>query len=109
MDREDLLLSIFVAVEGAHAFSAFNPSVFTIRRFPDGQTAEDIRTGCVYASIFTLIIGGVTALLINNPLPVFFAIAVAAGMSMVYETTVQKALRGEHNAQVQGMGRTSSP
>lgn len=94
MDDKDVLLSVFVAVEGAHAFSAFNPSIFTIRRFPDGQTLRDIRTGCLYASAFTLIIGGLTSAMIGNWLPFGMAVLTAAGMTAVYEINARRGVEG---------------
>lgn len=84
MNREELLIAIFVAVESAHAFSAFNPSIFTIHRFRDELTEKDIAKGCVLASLFSLAIGGVCSALIRSPLPLAMALGVAGGMSAVY-------------------------
>ncbi len=95
MDRDDVLLSVFVAVESAHAFSAFNPSVFTIRRFPDGQTIRDIRTGCVYAFVFSLAIGTLTSAIVKSGLPLLLAVLVATGMFAVYEKTAKEAMTND--------------
>ncbi len=84
MKTEALLISVFVAVESAHGFSAFNPSLFTINRFRDEKTLQDIKRGCLYASVFSLTIGGISAALIKSWLPMLMAAAVAAGMSLVY-------------------------
>jgi len=91
---EELLISIFVAVESAHAFSAFNPSLFTINRFRDEETYRDIVRGCLYASIFSGLIGTVSSLLIDSYIPVGMALAVALGMSAVYLREARKGLGG---------------
>lgn len=92
MSTEKLLISIFVAVESAHAFSAFNPSLFTINRFRDQMTYQDIKRGCLYASIFSLAIGGVSSALTKSIWPVVMSACVAAGMSVVYLSEARKGV-----------------
>lgn len=89
MKTEQLLISIFVAVESAHAFSAFNPSIFTIHRFRDQYTYEDIKKGCILASGFSLVIGGVASGIIHNYVPLAMAAATAALMSAAYLAAVK--------------------
>lgn len=91
MEDKDVLLSIFVAVESAHAFSAFNPSIFTIRRFPDSQTIQDIKTGCIYASGFSIAIGLLSSGITGNVLPIILAIIVSLVMSSIYMKTAGDA------------------
>ena len=83
-NTELVLISIFVAVESAHAFSAFNPSLFTIHHFRDQHTVQDIRTGCILASAFSLVVGAIATALLHHPAPLLMAAATAAGMSSVY-------------------------
>ena len=83
---EDILLASFVAVEGAHAFSAFNPSIFTIRTFKDDEkTKKSIREGYVLATVFAFVLAGIVSLIARSPLPVIFAVFTVAFMIAVYE------------------------
>jgi hypothetical protein len=87
-----LLLSVFVAVEGAHAFSAFMPSYFTVKKFAEGE--EDlrrIRSGYAPAILFNLALGGVVSGLTGDRRPFLFAIVVIGAMMALYEG----ALRGD--------------
>lgn len=83
--KEQILLGVFVAVEGAHAYSAFLPSIFTIRRFRDTQTQKDIRDGEVIGSLFVLALGGVVAAITRSALPLLLAMVTAGVMVSVYE------------------------
>lgn len=88
-ELESILLAVFVAVEGAHAFSAFNPSIFTIHRFKDELTEQDIKKGCALASAFCILLGATVSGLTQSWLPVVMSMAVAGGMSMVYWMAVK--------------------
>ncbi len=79
-------LAIFVAVEGANAYSAFLPSIFTIRTFKsETGTHRSIRDGEVIATLFALAIGAATSLIVASWLPLFFAVVTAIVMVSVYE------------------------
>ncbi len=81
-----IVLSVFMALEGVHAYSAFLPSVFTIRTFvKDDLGATMIREGEVFASIFLVALGIVVSLIVKSPLPLVFAGITGAGMLAVYE------------------------
>jgi hypothetical protein len=55
--NEDLLLAVFVAVEGVHSFSAFMPSAFTIRTFVrDREDITQLRAGYLPAVLFVLLL-----------------------------------------------------
>ncbi len=87
--NESLLLSVFVAVEGAHAFSAFMPSWFTVQKFSDGE--EDIkrlRSGYIPAAIFNLVLAAIVAKIIKSPLPLLVAVFVMLFMIAMYEGAI---------------------
>lgn len=88
---ETVLLSSFVAVESAHAFSAFCPSVFTIKSLaiPQNQQAQ-IREGYIPATIFAILLAIIVSRLIHSNYPLFFGIGTVVFMIFVYEW----ALRG---------------
>lgn len=83
---EEVLVSAFVAVEGAYAFSAFLPSIFTIRHFgADQSTERDIRDGEIAGALFALSLGALVGLLIKSPLPLIFSVGTSGAMISVYE------------------------
>jgi hypothetical protein len=92
MDRkEQILMSAFVAVESAHAYSAVLPSIFTIREFvstPAGVKA--IRDGEIIGTLFAVALGGIVSALTENRLPLYFSMGTSVIMVSIYEY----ALRG---------------
>lgn len=89
---EKVLISAFVAVESAHAFSAFCPSIFTIRTLAN-ETEEgkrQIRQGYAPAIIFALALGLIVSKLIKNMMPLWFSLGTIVFMLVCYEW----ALRG---------------
>lgn len=93
LDRDQLLLSVFVAVEGAHAFSAFMPSSFTVKKFAqdDGDAAR-LRSGYVPAVIFNAVLSGSVSALINSPLPLMAAAIVTVFMIGLYEYQMRESV-----------------
>lgn len=84
--REQVLLAAFVALESAHFYSAFLPSVMTIRKFADDEAArQSLRHGEVLASAFALTLGATVGALVDSPLPLLFAAATVVAMLAVYE------------------------
>lgn len=80
----EIIFSIFVAVESLHSFSAFNPSIFTIERFKDDLTKTDISKGCLMASVFSIVLGLIVSVLAKSSLPIIFSILACVSMSSVY-------------------------
>ncbi|MEM2905030.1 MAG: hypothetical protein QW587_04745 [Candidatus Bathyarchaeia archaeon] len=87
---EVLLLSGFVAAESVHGFSAFEPSVFTIRALavPQGEEAQ-IRLGYIPSVIFSLGLGGIVSLLVKDKLPILAAAGASVFMITVYELSLR--------------------
>jgi len=84
---EKVLVSAFVAVESAHAFSAFNPSIFTIKSLAN-QTEEgkaQIREGYIPAVIFSVVLSFIVSRLIKSNLPLYFAVGTVVFMILWYE------------------------
>lgn len=91
-----IALAAFVATEGAHAFSAFMPSAFTIRTFV--QTEDDVdklRSGYVPAVAFNVALGMAVSVLADDYLPLGFSVVVAAAMIGLYEYSIRKTREGE--------------
>lgn len=85
----DLLLSVFVGVEGAHAFSAFMPSWFTVKKFASGsKDTERLRSGYLPAIVFNVILGATVSALIKKPWPLVIALLVIVFMIGAYEGAI---------------------
>lgn len=88
---DTLLLSIFVGVEGAHAFSAFMPSYFTVKKFAtEGTDAAKLRSGYAPALLFNLALGGTVSALTKRSAPIIISLLVSAFMVMMYEGAIGK-------------------
>ena len=86
---ENVLMASFVAVESAHSFSAFLPSVFTIKSLAVRQGEEKyLREGYIPAIIFSLGLGFIVSKLIKSWLPLWFAIGTIAFMICCYEFAI---------------------
>lgn len=85
----NLLLAVFVAAEGAHAFSAFMPSYFTVQKFArgDGDRAR-LRSGYVPAIAINVLLAGTVAALRKDVRPILFMLAVVALMIGLYENAL---------------------
>lgn len=96
----DILLSAFVAVESAHAYSAFLPSIFTIRTF-GGQpgTEQAIHDGELVGTIFAVALGLIVTGITRKPLPLVFAIVTAVFMVSIYEWSLQTIPGGSSGTQ----------
>ena len=107
---DDLILSIFVAVEGAHAFSAFMPSTFTTMKFGgnDGD-AQMLRMGYIPSIIFNLILGGTVSYFAKSKKPLIASILVITGMVGFYEWNImQGSNKGFNISKGQGAVGTSN-
>lgn len=87
--NETVLLSVFVAVEGAHAFSAFMPSYFTVKKFSEGpEDTQALRSGYTPAIAFNLALGSLVSILIKDWKPAILSILVSAFMISLYEGAI---------------------
>lgn len=87
-----VLTSVFMALEGAFAYSAFLPSIMTIGTFVDSpEKIAMIRQGEVVGSLFlvglSITVSGVT----KSPLPMLFGLAAGALAVVVYEFALRKS------------------
>lgn len=95
--REQTLIATFAAMEALHAYSAFNPSIMTIRKFAnDPEAVKAIRQGEALATAFTVLLGWVLSEITDSYLPLIFSSVAAIGYLSVYEY----ALRGKLDAGV---------
>jgi len=86
LDRDHALAALGTLINGGQVYSAFLPSVFTIRHFgADPATVKDIRDGERIATGFVLVMGVAIAFLVESPVPLYSAILLAVVMVSVYE------------------------
>lgn len=86
---ETLILSIFVGVEGAHAFSAFMPSYFTVKKFAGSdEDKKSLRSGYVPAIVFNLVLGGIVSAITKKIAPIVIAGVVIVFMLIMYEGAI---------------------
>lgn len=89
--NEEILLSVFVAVEGAHAFSAFMPSYFTVKKFSEGpDDIKALRSGYTPAIAFNLALGGLVSVLIKDWKPLILSSLISAFMVSLYEGAIRQ-------------------
>lgn len=96
--REQTLLGAFAALEGAHFYSSFLPSLMTIRKFAkDEEALQAIRQGEAIATALTVAVGWVLSSLTESRLPIYMALAVAVMMLSVYEYGLKRQIGREAN------------
>jgi hypothetical protein len=89
---DKVVISIFMALEGVHAYSAFLPSVFTIKTFvQDEEGVRMIREGEIMASMFLVALALATSYLTKSKWPAILAMITGAGMIAVYEWALARS------------------
>lgn len=89
---EAVVISIFMALEGVHAYSAFLPSVFTIKTFVKTDNGRRmIREGEIMASLFLIALAFTTAKITKSLMPAIFAAIAGGTMVAVYEYALYRA------------------
>jgi hypothetical protein len=84
--ENDVIISIFMGLEGVHAYSAFLPSIFTISTFvQDEYGVQKIREGEIMASAYLIALALIVSKLLKSPWPAIIALATGAAMIGVYE------------------------
>jgi hypothetical protein len=88
--NEQVLMATFTALESAHFFSAFLPSVFTIGTFVQDEAGiKLIRQGELEASATAFALAFVVSQLTKSNLPLYFTLITIAVMIMIYESALQ--------------------
>lgn len=86
MQDDKLTIALLIAVEVAFGFSAFEPSIFTIRHFAaQPETYESIRIGEFLAVGFSMLIALTAGAVTKSMMPIIFTMISCAGMVCVYE------------------------
>lgn len=81
-----IVISIFMGLEGVHAYSAFLPSVFTIKTFvQDDNGVRMIREGEIMASAYLIVLAIAVGSITKSRWPVIMALVTGVAMIGVYE------------------------
>jgi inactivated superfamily I helicase len=91
-NKDLVLTSVFMALEGAFAYSAFLPSIMTIGTFVDTpEKVKMIREGEIVGTGFLVMLSLTVAYITRSPIPLVAGLA-AGGLAIgVYEYALRKA------------------
>jgi hypothetical protein len=93
LSREELGDAMLVVAIGPALYSAFGPSVFTMREFAGGKEQKaDIRFAEVAGGVLTIVTGFALAAITPGPwewAPVVAALIMAGLMTVVYESALR--------------------
>lgn len=94
-----VIFSIFMALEGLHAYSAFLPSVMTIGTFVDTpEKVKMIRDGEVVATVFLGALVISVGIMTKSYWPVIMGVVAGSVMLGVYEYALRNAPAKEEEA-----------
>lgn len=83
---DTMLVSIFMALDGLFAYSAFLPSIMTVGTFVDSESkVVMIRQGEVIGTIFLIALSIITSAVMKSKLPLFFGILAGIVAIVIYE------------------------
>lgn len=89
---DKVIISIFMALEGVHAYSAFLPSIFTIETFVKTEGGKQrVREGELMASVLLAGLALTTSYLTRSHWPAVLALVAGVGMVGVYEYALARA------------------
>lgn len=88
----EVLFSIFMSLEGLHAYSAFLPSIMTIGTFVDSpEKVRMIREGQLIASGYLMLLAGSVSYMIKSWWPLVMGIVAGTITLAVYEYALRSA------------------
>ena len=97
MSGDTMLISIFMALDGLFAYSAFLPSIMTVGTFVDSESkVVMIRQGEVVGTIFLIALSIITSAVTKSKLPLIFGILAGIVALVIYEYSLAQspAVRG---------------
>lgn len=94
---DTLLVSIFMALDGLFAYSAFLPSIMTVGTFVDSENkVVMIRQGEVIGTLFLIGLSIITSAVMKSKWPLIFGLLAGIVALIIYEyaLTQSPAVRG---------------
>lgn len=97
-DNDVVLISIFMALEGLFAYSAFLPSIMTVGTFVDSDDkVRMIRQGEIVGTFFLIVLAILTAKITKSAWPMLMGVAAGIAALAIYEFSLRQspAMRGQ--------------
>lgn len=91
--RDDVvLISIFMALEGLFAYSAFLPSIMTVGTFVDSpQKVMMIRQGEIVGTFFLIVLALLTAKITKSAWPMLMGLMAGVAALAIYEFSLRQS------------------
>ena len=91
-DGDIVLISIFMALEGLFAYSAFLPSIMTVGTFVDSERkVVMIRQGELVGTFFLVVLAILTAYITKSKWPVIMGIGAGLLALLIYEFSLRQS------------------
>lgn len=91
-DENVVLISIFMALEGLFAYSAFLPSIMTVGTFVDTPAkVKMIRQGEVVGTFFLIVLAILTARITRSAWPMLMGVAAGLTALAIYEFSLRQS------------------
>lgn len=95
--NNEVIFSIFMALEGLHTYSAFLPSIMTIGTFVDTpEKVRMIREGEIMSTMFLAALASAVAIMVRSYWPLVMAAVAGGTMLCVYEYALKSAPAKEY-------------
>lgn len=87
-----VLVSIFMALDGLFAYSAFLPSIMTVGTFVDSESKMVmIRQGEVVGTLFLVALSIITSAVMKSKLPLLFGLLAGLVALLIYEYSLSQS------------------
>ena len=91
-ENDTVLISIFMALDGLFAYSAFLPSIMTVGTFVDSPAkVKMIRQGEVVGTVFLIALAILTAKITKSAWPLFMGVAAGVLALAIYEFSLRQS------------------
>lgn len=92
MNTEKALITIMVALEAVHGYSAFMPSAFTIRTFAlgDEQKIAELRSGYLPSITIAVAMGWIASEIVSSYYPLLAVMLTSGIMVTFYEWSIRR-------------------
>lgn len=91
-DDDTVLISVFMALEGLFAYSAFLPSIMTVGTFVDTpEKVVMIRQGMVVGTFFLIVLAIITAKITRSAWPLIMGLGAGLVALAIYEFSLRQS------------------
>ncbi len=91
-DKDVILISVFMGLEGLFAYSAFLPSIMTVGTFVDShEKVHMIRQGEAVGTFFLIVLAVITAYITKSKWPLILGLAAGFVALAIYEFSLRQS------------------